>query len=227
MVINENQEVVEESSTININKVAPQNNDLPDNILQVPKIDLYFDNEQPSAKSATSYDDLYNSYLGKRSQYKSNTTSSSPKAVSSQQLEAEVDDFFDRELRNNYEYFQQLLAQIQNYLEQGYELQICLQASVAAGGISSYNNQLVARRIQSIERSISNYYGGRLATYLRSGALVIQELPAVGSDNESSKIRQLEEERDYSGRSAYDLFLAQERKITITAVGRKGANCTN
>jgi len=230
LVINEKQEVVEESSSIIINKIAQKNDDLPNNILPRPSIDLYFDNEQPNEKSTASYDDLYQNYLRNRDRYK-DANANSPRAVSAQQLEAEVDDFFDRELRNNYNYFVQVLSQIEDYLEQGYELQICLQASVAAGGISNYNNQLVDRRIRSIERSITQYNGGSLATYLRNDALIIQQLPVVGNDEkiavEETQKQELEEERNYSGRSAYDLFLAQERKVSIISVGRKGSNCTN
>lgn len=219
--------ILSASTSSNITRVP--NNALPSNILYGPNydIELYFDNEQPSAKSNSTYDELYTTYLNNRYLYIENISTNSPKATSPQQLQTEVNDFFQNTLDQNYKDFQQALAQMQTYLEQGYELQICLQASVAAGGISSYNNQLMDRRIKSIERSISTYNGGRLTSYLRSGALVIQELPAVGGDSETSKVRQLEEERDYSGRGAYDLLLAQERKVTITTVGRKGANCTN
>ncbi|MEL6719877.1 MAG: hypothetical protein AAFP82_14285, partial [Bacteroidota bacterium] len=217
--------ILHASTSSDITKVP--NSKLPNNILYGPtyNIDLYFDIDQPSLKSSASYDELYKSYSRNQNRYEKSVTTNSPKASSPDQLRAEVKDFFEQELEANYKAYQQALAQIQEYLDQGYELQICLQASVGTEGISTYNNQLIDRRIKSIERSISSYNGGRLASYIKSGAFLIQVLPAAGSSDETA--RQLNEDGNYVGRSAYDLFLAQERKVTIITVGRKGGNCTN
>ncbi|MEM8527449.1 MAG: hypothetical protein AAGG68_22605 [Bacteroidota bacterium] len=225
LIINEKKEVVKESSTVIIKKTKRQ--ELPNNILTRPSIDLYFDNDQPSGKSTASYDELYEQYMRKRGVYKKENYSISKKDKKTE-TKIKVDDFFEQELKANYQYFQQILSQVQSYLEQGYEMQICLQVTTPTEGISN-SNFLVISRIQSITRSIQEYNNGALADYYQSGALIVQELPAVGREievkaqGENSK----KNDRDNIERSAYDLFLAQERKVSIVSVGRKDANCTD
>ncbi|MEM9847198.1 MAG: hypothetical protein AAF847_04870, partial [Bacteroidota bacterium] len=189
------------------------------NLLTAP-LSLYFDPEQPELGNTDSYDRLIRAYLQQQENY-INAALNSPRAVSAEQLRAEVEDFFERDVRASYSNFQQLLSNTENYLQQGYKIQFCLQGIVSDASKSSLD--LANRRIGSIRRYLVGYNSGSLQGYLDSGNLVLKALPVSAAyDNTFNKGKK--ESKAYpNDYNPYDLSRAKSNTVFFVSVEEQKA----
>lgn len=185
-----------------------------DEILAVRPLAIYFDDDQPDARTgitttSASYSDLVNQYLGRKRTYISRFIERLNKEEAST-AEQQYDAFFERIVKGGYEEFQVFLKSLVARLDQGDTVEIELRAYNSPRGASEYNYRLSQRKIASVINDIKEFEGGVLQKYIDSGTLKITEIPF--REERASVV--VEDERN----SIYSLAAALERRVEITEV---------
>ncbi len=166
-------------------KDTVENKDNQDSVLLVIKnffpLNLYFDNDQPDPKTLNDttiarYGTLQADYSRQKTQYLSQTADSEER----QWLER----FFEDSLAGCRTKIQQLLAFVEERLEQGQRITLSIEGYASLLHNSDYNRHLSQRRIVSFVNELKAYKGGVLRAAIANGQLVIRELPYGSSKAE-------------------------------------------
>jgi len=189
--------------SINIDTIPPLTN-----WLDFSPISLYFHNDEPDCctmetTTQRTYKDAYISYFKLIDAYENQNDS--------------LNDFFDQNLRVNYNQFLAVLDKVKNDLENGSKIELQIRGYASPLHKFEYNINLSKRRIKSVINFISVYQNTVLSKHLKSGDLVITELP-LGESRVSEKTS--DDPKDKRN-SIYSLDAMLERKIEIVNIRLK------
>jgi hypothetical protein len=148
-------------------------------LLDLLPIYLYFDNDRPDRRTVRRttekyYTQTYENYVVLKdtfiAQYAKAYTD-----VSSTRADVEISNFFDNEVRRQYEKFLIFIELLEKELEAGRDYDIVLRGFASPRASSTYNQYLSARRVDCVRNEFENYNDGVLIPYMRDNLLRISE----------------------------------------------------
>ncbi|MDP7567218.1 MAG: hypothetical protein QF383_02390 [Flavobacteriales bacterium] len=186
--------------SINIDTIPPLTN-----WLDFSPISLYFHNDEPDCctmedTTQKTYKEAYILYFKLIDEYENQNDS--------------LSGFFDQNLRANYNQFLAVLDKVKNDLENGSKIELQIRGYASPLHKFEYNINLSKRRIKSVINFISVYQNAVLSKHLKSGDLVVTELP-LGESKVSEKTS--DDPKDKRN-SIYSLDAMLERKIEIVNI---------
>jgi len=168
---------------------------------------LYFNNSEPDPQSWSfstnlNYEQTFLSYYSKKERFKDRYVR---KFAPSQREDAmmQVDNFFDTELKENYEQLMKFSDQLSKYLEKGNKITIGLQGFTILDASNYKNSALIERRISSLKNHFRTHLGGKLLTYINEGLLSFEVLVPIVIDPNSTN-------------GIYSPEISKLRKVEIT-----------
>jgi tetratricopeptide (TPR) repeat protein/outer membrane protein OmpA-like peptidoglycan-associated protein len=181
-------------------------------------IALYFDNDQPDARSRTettitSYDATYNKYINKTDEFIFEFTknmSSNDKISAASQINL----FFNDDVKGGYTKLDYFANNLGLFLENGYKVEIMVKGFASPLANPAYNLALTKRRIASVMNYFRKVNGGVFQTNLLSGQLSVSNMPygettSAPSVSDSSKDRR---------KSIYSVEASKERRAEILEI---------
>tara|TARA_B100001758_G_scaffold247879_1_gene268058 strand:- start:43563 stop:44960 length:1398 start_codon:yes stop_codon:yes gene_type:complete len=168
-------------------------------------ITLYFHNDEPDyttvdLSTRTNYKECYVSYFKKQDEYNDQNNS--------------LIDFFESNLKYNYNRLIKLLDGLTKELKLGKTIELQLRGYASPLHKFEYNIDLSQRRIQSVINFIKIYQNSTLVKYLDSHQLSVVELPLGES---KAPLSTSDNPNDIS-ESVYSLEAMLERKVEIVKV---------
>ncbi|MBK8390966.1 MAG: hypothetical protein IPL23_17505 [Saprospiraceae bacterium] len=174
-------------------------------------LSLYFDNDQPEPDKKTTetnknYSTLYNAYNARKKTFI--TRNGDAKATN---------EFFGNEMKEGVDKLNLFMEDLLVTLDSGQKIEMTIKGFASPRFDVKYNLVLAQRRIMSVINEMKSYKGGRLAAYLNSNSLVInqvsfgEELAPVDVDD---KLRNEKE-------SIYSIKASKERKVEVISVKAK------
>ncbi len=179
---------------------------------------LYFDNDFPDPKSraittTNNYEELYAKYYRKKSEFIVNYTEGAP-AENLQLKTDEVVNFFDNELKGNYDTLGVFSETLIKYLQRGNTAVISIRGFASPLAATDYNINLGKRRVDCLMNHFSTYRDGMLNRYIENGSLVLQEV-SFGETQANSQISENPNDRK---NSVYSPAASKERKVQIVKI---------
>ena len=180
-------------------------------------IKLYFHNDEPDPKSklattTTTYFQTYNRYMFMRGDYKrAHAAVATGETLDS--INEVIDYFFDEEVQDNCERFEQFLDLMLDDLKVGHRISMTVEGYASPIHTSEYNQLISKRRIASIVNQIMEYKKGILTRFMGTGggSLQIREV-AYGSSHAQEGVSS---DRSQTNKSVYSVEAARERRIEI------------
>ncbi len=153
---------------------------------------LYFDNDQPNPKTMMTttrlnYVDLYNNYIASERNYMDNYTAGNADEQKRKLAAEEISRFFAGTVKKSFLDLDRFSSLLLKQLQGGNKVEIIVRGSASPLANSQYNKNLSKRRIASLKNFWQFYQDGKLASYLKTGKLIISEDP-VGEDLSSGKV---------------------------------------
>ncbi len=179
---------------------------------------LYFDNNQPSrqemeANTLITYAKMFDNYYKRKPVFKqrySEGLTGEAKILA----EAKIENFFEHNVRLEYENFKGFLDHLINYLEQGNRAELLIKGYASPLADAKYNEILTKKRTTSLQNEILQYKDGVLLPYYKEGKLLITEkpfgetkAPPYVSDNATDRRN-----------SVYSVEACKERRIEILEI---------
>ena len=169
-------------------------------------IKLYFHNDEPDPRTLEistkkTYKETYITYHILKDEYL--------KINPSKQIE----DFFEKTLKGNYNKLNLTLNYVLETLEKGNMVELHIKGFASPLYEKQYNTNLSKRRISSFMNLINSFENGQLKNYLDIGKLKIIELPF--GENQSQHVSDNPEDRK---KSVYSKDAMLERKIEIVEI---------
>ncbi len=179
---------------------------------------LYFDNDEPDKRTRRTstrktYEETALAYLGRQDEYRQNFSSGLPtKAV--EPAMAQVDRFFDTEVRSGYDRLGELCALLLDRMQSGKSIEIVIKGFTSPRAQSDYNLNLGKRRISSVRNHLAQWSDSALLPYIDSGKLRISEASFGETTARSGLSDDLRDERN----SVYHPDAARERRVEIIEI---------
>ena len=181
-------------------------------------LSLYFHNDEPDSNTraritTTPYEESYAYYLGLLPDYKQNYTQQySPEKAAVE--ETMVQQFFDNDVRGEYNRAPVFLDKLMQALGQGLKLKVYIRGYTSPRADANYNIALAHRRVASLRSYMLRYNGGALQTYLDNGQLIIKEAML----GESVAPAGISDDLTDPANSIYSTIASRERKAEISVV---------
>ena len=187
-------------------------------LLDLLPIYLYFDNDRPDRRTVRRttqkyYSQTYDNYVILKDTFISEYAKAYTD-VSSTRADVEVSNFFDNEVRRQYEKFLIFIELLEKELEAGRDYDIVLRGFASPRASSTYNQYLSARRVDCVRNEFENYNDGVLIPYMRENMLRISEkvfgetrAPADVNDDLSNPVQ-----------SIFSPAASKERRVEIVDV---------
>lgn len=193
-------EVTEEVEQIIVDRVdvvkeepAPQ--PVPFASLSGRKITFYFDNNTPGMYNTNDYKQLYDLYLQRQAVY--------------EKAYPETSTFFNDKLKGEFAKFEVLATELAEALAAGKQINVSMKGFASNLGPAKYNEQLSAKRIESIKDYMLNYNNGVLKKYVDNGQLSFSSAP-LGATN--SVIKATDDKKT----AIFSPTASEERKVELT-----------
>lgn len=184
---------------------------------------LYFDNDSPDPQSRAvtttkNYEELYAAYYRKKSEFIVNYTEGTP-AENSPIKTAAVTDFFDNELKGNFDTLGVFSETLIKYLQRGNTAVISVRGFASPLAATDYNINLGKRRVDCLMNHFSTYRDGMLNRYIDNGNLILQEV-SFGENRADEAISENPNDRK---NSVYSPAASKARKVQIVkiTIGKK------
>lgn len=185
---------------------------------------LYFHNDSPDAGSEKpvtdmSYQECYKLYTSLANQYKASRTKGLDDSLAQKEI-ANIDAFFEDNLKHGYTKLNQICDYIYTKLQDGKNINIQIRGYCSSLFETNYNYNLAERRINSVENFMRQWNGGVLAKYMNEKAedglhkLEIEHLAIGKLESTSPDPTTLEEKR----RSVFLKESMEERRIEIKVI---------
>ncbi len=141
---------------------------------------LFFDNDYPDPKSWTTtttsnYEDLFYPYYRKQAEFVVNYTNSKP-TTEKDAAEANIRQFFEEDLKFNYDTLGLFSEAMVSYLRSGQQATISIRGYASPLAQTDYNNKLSSRRVSCIMNHFRTYRNGIFQPYINKGQLTLQEV---------------------------------------------------
>ena len=168
-------------------------------------LNLYFHNDEPDSNTLRpttqkTYKESYISYFIMKDEY--------------EQKNANLDNFFEGTLQENFNHLNQILEILLFEIKTGINVEIKIRGYSSPLYSVEYNKMLSQRRIASFVNYLIQFKNSELKTYIDSKRLTISELP-LGETNAPSKVS---DDPKNKKKSIYSLGAMLERKIEIVEV---------
>lgn len=144
---------------------------------------LYFNNNQPDPESWSNttnknYEQTFLSFYSQKERFKDRYVR---KFAQSQREDAldRVDDFFEYDLKKNYEELMKFSDQLSSFLEKGNKVTIGLQGFLTLTAANNKNSALLDRRMSSLKNHFRTHLGGKLVSYMNQGLLNFEVLDPI------------------------------------------------
>lgn len=179
---------------------------------------IYFDNDYPDRRSNSrttdiSYAETVEDYYDKKEEFKLLFTKPMDKEeafLTAERYEA----FFEREVKRGFDDLTTFADALIQFLERGNEVRILLRGYASPRSNPTYNYNLSARRIVSVQNFFRSYKGGILMKYINEKKLIVDNEPIGDKKAPNYVIGLLEDERN----SIYSLGASLERRVEIVEV---------
>ena len=126
----------------------------------------------------------------------------------------EVLDFFDTELKGNYDTLGVFSETLIKYLQRGNTAIISIRGFASPLAATDYNNSLGKRRVDCLMNHFTDYRDGMLLRYIQEGALIMKEV-SFGESNADKTISENPKDRR---NSVYSPEASRERKVRIVKI---------
>jgi tetratricopeptide (TPR) repeat protein len=173
---------------------------------------LYFHNNEPR-DNQISYSYTYNKYVGMKAKYKKEHLPQYNRSIQ-EQIAQNIDDFFDLEVKSNYDKMHTFFDELIIAMENEFKLAISIQGYTSPRASASYNKALAHRRILSVSKDMLDYKDGALKPYLDAGQLMIEELPL----GEGKAPVGISDDIDDPRNSIYSVEASSQRKVNFIVV---------
>lgn len=181
-------------------------------------LELYFDNDEPDKRTMSvttnkSYDRLYNNYMARISEYKSNyagTLTPSERTAA----EKQIDDFFNNVVTGSWNRLNGFCAKVEKALLAGVDIELEVRGRTSPLADNQYNVNLSRRRIASLVNFMQSYNSGSLKEYFADGSLKVVEVAAGETLVQTGVSDLLADKRN----SVYNPAAAIERRIELINV---------
>lgn len=179
---------------------------------------LYFDNDIPDPKSVKSttnstYTQTYYPYVNKKEEFKNKFTkplNGESKIIA----EAELESFFEGDVKGGYQQLERFLDALYGRLSNGESITLVMKGYASPVAKKKYNKILSNRRINSVKNELRKYKSGLFAEFISSGSLGIREIP-YGEDLAPVTISDSQRDRR---KSVYSPEASRERRTEILKV---------
>ncbi len=210
-----------ERPKIPIEELQPREPEKPPVLADFVGLVLYFDNDEPDkrtrrTKTRKSYMETVRAYLDRQDEYRE-SFAKGLNGAKREAAEAQIDDFFDNEVRRGYERLDQLCELLLGRLQQGEPVEVIIKGFTSPRAESDYNLALGKRRISSVRNHFEAYADGILKTYLESGKLRVSEASFGETTARAGISDDLRDERN----SIYHPDAARERRVEIVEIREK------
>ena len=177
---------------------------------------LYFDNDRPNPRTmgvstTLAYNQTYTSYYAKKEEFKKNYAKLS--GVDKESSNAEMESFFESDVKGNKERFEQFMKILETELAEGKSYEIILKGFASPRSNNKYNYNLSQRRVKCVENEFSRYNKGVLKKYIKKGLLKISQ-ERFGEDSSPTGI--IDDLSDM--RSIYMINASKERRVEIVEI---------
>ncbi len=191
---------------------ASKNNNL------LSTVTLYFDNAKPTDQNTQSqtttqaYRDLFMNFYRRKEEYIKQYTAGLGKGDNIGEATAEMENFFERDVRGGWEKLFDFSETIYEMLERGDKIEIALRAYTSPRGNPLYNMNLSSRRISSVVNHFLTFDGGK--KYVDSGQLTFKQEP-LGESEAPKNVS--DDEKDHRN-SYYSPKALRENRVEIIGV---------
>ncbi len=187
---------------------------LPDLSTMLPVV-LYFDNDEPDKRTyrlytARTYTDTYYPYIARKEEFKNRYTSPLSAAYKEAAV-ANIESFFEGDVKGGYATMQKFLSSLTARLQAGDKYEIQIKGYTSPRASNEYNLALGQRRVFALKNELREYMGGALASYLDSGMLRIKDI-SYGEELAPSNVSDSYEDQRAS---IYSVEASRERRATI------------
>ena len=187
---------------------------------EILPISLYFDNNLPTANNSSktttnsNYEDLFYPYYRKQNEFISNYTG----AITKEEREREVRDFFENDLRNNYDTLGIFSEALISFLRSGQKATISIQGYASPLADPIGNALLSSRRVNTIMNHFRTYNNGAIEPYI--GKQLFLEEVAHGEGKADKTIP------DDPINGKYSPAASRERRVEIISIsiGEQSSN---
>jgi hypothetical protein len=196
------------TATIVVRKMdqIPGRGSKPSNSKPVAAPVVYFNNDEPKQaqlfRQAFNYQNCFENYLNKIQNFYQNSSDS----------KSSLDTFFTYHVVGGYKEMNNVMAMIQQRLNQGVQVEISVSAYCSPIASTEYNNKLSTRRLVSITRFFKKWNDGALKDAIESNRITFWE-HAVG---ELESPKDVSEDYDKTNESVYGIKASRERRVSIT-----------
>jgi hypothetical protein len=167
---------------------------------------VYFNNDEPKQaqlyRPAFNYQNCFEGYLKEMPTFYENSVDS----------RTSLDTFFTYHVVGGYKEMNNVMAMIQQRLNQGVQVEVSVSAYCSPIASTEYNNKLSTRRIVAITRYFKKWNDGALNDAIESNRITFWE-HAVG---ELEAPKDVSEDYDKTNESVFGIKASRERRVSIT-----------
>ena len=191
-----------------------------------PTFSLFFDNDSPDPRTlATTTRKTYPITLEEYERQKELYKKGYSRGLTGERrimAEAEIEEFFESEVKKSYTQFDEFTQAVLERLKLGLGYQIKVIAYSSPLAPERYNLNLSKRRISSMENYYRTYNNGEMAKYVDNGAIEFTMIPH-GERLAPSSVSDNPRDRK---NSVFSPTAARERRVVIIGVGEKELDST-
>lgn len=182
----------------------------------IPPPILYFDNDQPdpntnATTTKQAYQPLYVAYYRQKAEYVKKYTEGLAKGDNIGEATAQMENFFEREVRGGWEQLLMFTEATNERLKRGEKVELILLSYTAPKGAADYNLNLSKRRIASVINHFLTFDGGAYKKFVDSGQLTFKQEPY----GESRALKGISDDEKDLFRSVYNLEAMKENRVVI------------
>ncbi len=179
---------------------------------------LYFDNDAPDPRSreivtTQNYEELFAAYYRKKREFIAYYSDNTPSPVLDSKAQ-EILDFFDKDLKGNYDTLGVFSETLIKYLQRGNTAVISIRGFASPLAATDYNINLGKRRVNCLMNHFGVYRDGMLNRYIEDGSLILQEV-SFGEQKANKSISENPKDRR---NSVYSPEASRERKVQIVKI---------
>lgn len=204
--------------------IEPEKPAIPITLEDFLPLALYFDNDEPDKRTLRTstqknYLGTYDDYYERKERYLKEYAQPLPEEDQAV-AEAELDIFFEEEVRKGKDFLIRFSDILLQKLEAGEEVEIFIKGFTSPRAKSDYNFRLGQRRVSCVKNHFSTYSKAVFQPFLDSGQLIISERSFGETTAAATIADDLEDQRN----SIYHPDAARERRVEIVEIKRNKGN---
>lgn len=178
-------------------------------------LSLYFHNDEPDSNTTKTTTDKpyslpYQDYIGLKELYKIQHAGQFDVEQKPLMLQ-KVDDFFEQEVKGEYNRMNDFFAAVLELLDAGITLEIHIKGYTSPRSNEGYNEALAKRRIMSVRKQLFIYKKGAFLPHFQQGHFSVKEVPL----GESTSPKGVNDQMDDPKNSIFSVEASKERRAEI------------